>query len=112
MLEKQSPKNILLMMMYQFPRPHDTHELPLRSTLETSYWEGGRLIDAENVRLNPHVQWSIGAGIGLQYDFTPAIGLFAEPSLQYYFHNSDAINTWRTNHTFTPLLPFGLRISF
>ena len=24
MLEKQSPKNILLMMMYQFPRPHDT----------------------------------------------------------------------------------------
>ena len=88
------------------------YELPLRSTLETSYWEGGRLIDAENVRLNPHVQWSIGAGIGLQYDFTPAIGLFAEPSLQYYFHNSDGINTWRTNHTFTPLLPFGLRISF
>ena len=22
---KQSPKNILLMMMYQFPRPHDTY---------------------------------------------------------------------------------------
>ena len=88
------------------------YELPLRSTLETSYWESGRLIDAENVRLNPHVQWSIGAGFGLQYDFTPAIGLFAEPNLQYYFRNSDGINTWRINHTFTPLLPFGLRISF
>jgi|GEM_PF-2182916 len=88
------------------------YELPLRSTLETSYWQGGRLIDAENARLNPHVQWSIGAGMGLQYDITPAIGLFAEPSLQYYLHHSDGINTWRTSHTFTPLLPFGLRISF
>lgn len=88
------------------------YEWPLRSTLETSYWEGGRLIEAENVRLNPHVQWSIGTGLGLQYNLTPAIGLFAEPSLQYYFRNSDGINTWRTDHKFTPLLPFGLRISF
>ena len=88
------------------------YELPLRSTLETSYWQGGRLIDTENVRLNPHVQWSIGAGLGLQYDITPAIGLFAEPSLQYYFHNGDGIKTWRTAHPFTPMLPFGIRISF
>ena len=88
------------------------YELPLRSTLETFYWQGGRLIDTENIRLKPHIQWSIGAGLGLQYDLTQSIGLFAEPSLHYYFHNSDGINTWRTNHRFTPLLPFGIRISF
>ena len=87
-------------------------EFPLRSTSETSYWKGDRMIDAENVRLYPHVQWSIGAGLGMQYNITPTIGLFVEPSLQYYFRNSDGISTWRSDHTFTPLLPFGLRISF
>ena len=88
------------------------YEFPLRSTTETSYWQGDRLIDTENVSLNPHVQWSIGAGLGLQYDITPAIGLFVEPSLHYYFRNSDGISTWRSDHTFTPLLPLGIRISF
>jgi RNA polymerase sigma-70 factor (ECF subfamily) len=88
------------------------YEFPLRSTTETSYWQNDRLIDTENVSLNPHVQWSIGAGLGLQYDITPAIGLFVEPSLHYYFRNSDGISTWRSDHTFTPLLPLGIRISF
>ena len=88
------------------------YELPLRSTVETSYWEGGRRIGAENARLTPRSQWSIGIGLGLQYDFTPSIGLFAEPSLQYFFHHSDGIDTWRTDHTLTPMLPLGIRISF
>ena len=87
-------------------------ELPLHSTVETSYWQGGQLIDSENSKLTPHSQWSVGIGIGLQYNLTPAVGFFVEPSLQYYFHNSDGIDTWRTDHPFTPILPFGIRISF
>lgn len=89
-----------------------TFELPLHSTVETSYWKGGQLIDSENNKLSPHPQWSVGIGMGLQYNLTPTIGFFAEPSLQYYFHNSDGINTWRTEHPFTPILPFGIRITF
>ena len=88
------------------------YELPLHSTEETTYWEGNRLIDAENRRLTPHGQWSVATGIGLQYNLMPAIGLFAEPSLQYYFHNSDGIETGRTAHPLTPMLPLGIRISF
>ena len=87
-------------------------ELPLHSTVETSYWQGGQLIDSENNRLSPHSQWSVGIGMGMQYNLTPTIGFFAEPSLQYYFRNSDGINTWRTEHPFTPILPFGIRITF
>lgn len=87
-------------------------ELPLHSTVETSYWQGGQLVDSENSKLAPHVQWSVGIGMGLQYNLTPAIGFFVEPSLQYYFHNSDGIDTWRTEHPFTSILPFGIRLSF
>lgn len=89
-----------------------SYELPLHSTIETSYWQGGQLIDTENSRLTPHAQWSLGAGIGLQYNLTSAVGFFVEPSLQYYFRNSDGINTWRTDHPLTPMLPLGLRISW
>lgn len=89
-----------------------TCDLPLRSTVETSYWQGGRLIDSESHRLAPHAQWSVGLGMGLQYDLTPSVGVFAEPSLQYYFRNSDGISTWRTEHPFTPMLPFGVRVTF
>ena len=88
------------------------YELPLHSTVDISYWQGGQLIDTERKRLAPHTQWSIGTGIGLQYNLTPSVGFFAEPNLLYYFHNSDGIKTWRSEHPFTPMLPFGIRISF
>jgi len=87
-------------------------ELPLHSTIGTSYWQGDLLIDSENNKLTPHAQWSVGIGMGLQYNLTPAIGFFIEPSLQYYFPNSDGIDTWRTEHPFTPTLPLGIRLSF
>ena len=87
-------------------------ELPLHSTAKTTYWQGGQLVDKENSRLAPHSQWSVGIGVGLQYNLTPAIGFFAEPSLQYYFHHSGDISTWRTEHPFTPALPLGIRLSF
>ena len=87
-------------------------ELPLRSTQETSYWRGGSLMESESIRLKPHAQWSIGAGIGLQYSLTPAVGCFVEPSVQYYFRGSDGIDTWRTAHPLTPMLPLGIRITF
>ncbi len=88
------------------------YELPLRSTTDISYWRGGRLIDTEKNRLTLHPQWSVGIGLGMQYNLTPSIGFFAEPNLQYYFRNSDGINTWRSEHPFTPMLPLGIRISF
>lgn len=85
-------------------------ELPLHSTVETSFWQGGQLIDKDYLKLTPNTQWSLGMGVGLQYNPTPAIGFFVEPSLQYYFRNSDDISTWRTKHPFTPILPIGIRI--
>ena len=63
-------------------------------------------------RLAPHVQWSVGAGLGLQYSLSPSVGFFAEPSMQYYFPNHSTVSTWRTDHPLTPTLPAGLRITF
>ena len=86
--------------------------LPLRSTLESVYLMNGKEIDPTTECLYPGVQWSTGLGLGLQYDLTPNIGFFVEPSLQYYFKRSSDVKTWNTEHPLSFSLPLGLRITF
>lgn len=86
--------------------------LPLRSTLESVYLMNGKEIDPTTERLHPDVQWSMGLGLGLQYDLTPNIGFFVEPNLQYYFKRSSDVKTWNTEHPLSFSLPLGLRITF
>ena len=86
--------------------------LPLRSTLESVYLMNGKEIDPTTERLHPDVQWSMGLGLGLQYDLTPNIGFFVEPSLQYYFKRSSDVKTWNTEHPLSFSFPLGLRITF
>lgn len=86
--------------------------LPLRSTLERVYLMNGQSFDPTTEHLHPGVQWSTGLGLGLQYDLTPNIGFFVEPSLQYYFKQSSDVKTWNTEHPLSFSLPLGLRITF
>ena len=86
--------------------------LPLRSTLESVYLMNGKEIDPTTERLHSDVQWSMGLGLGLQYDLTPNIGFFVEPSLQYYFKRSSDVKTWNTEYPLSFTLPLGLRITF
>ena len=66
----------------------------------------------EESTLHAPWQWSVGTGLGLQYNLTPNVGLFAEPSLQYYIPTGGGIETYRTEHPFTFLLPLGIRITW
>jgi RNA polymerase sigma-70 factor (ECF subfamily) len=86
-------------------------ELPLHSTLDRASYVEGRLIDSQHLRLSPSVQWSIGAGIGLEYRLTPVIGIYAEPSLQYFLKTGDGLDTWRTAHPAAFSVPVGIRIN-
>ncbi|MBQ8487054.1 MAG: sigma-70 family RNA polymerase sigma factor [Prevotella sp.] len=89
-----------------------TVQLPLRSTLDTHYVLSGTAVEATTERLHPGVQWSAGLGLGLQYDVTPTVGFFVEPSLQHYFRNGSSVRTWQTEHPAAVTVPFGLRINF
>lgn len=88
-----------------------TLQLPLRSTVESSYVLNGSTVEAATVRLRPGTQWSAGLGLGLQYDVTPAVGFFVEPSLQHYFSNCSGVSTWQTEHPVVLSVPFGIRIN-
>ena len=89
-----------------------TAEIPLYSPLNTSYYLHGLLEATDKTTIRAPWQWSLGTGLGLQYNITPNIGLFAEPSLQYYIPTGTQIETYRTEHPFTFSLPLGIRITW
>ena len=89
-----------------------TTEIPLYSPLNTSYYLHGKLEATDKTTIHAPWQWSVGTGLGLQYNFTPNIGLFAEPSLQYYIPTGTQIETYRTEHPFMFSLPIGIRFTW
>ncbi len=89
-----------------------TIEVPVHSQLNTNYYLHGTLEDCDKTAIRAPWQWSVGVGLGLQYNLTPSIGLFAEPSLQYYIPTSSSIETYRTEHPFTFTLPLGIRFTW
>ena len=89
-----------------------TTEIPVYSPLNTSYYLHDVLEATDKTTIRAPWQWSVGAGLGLQYNFTPNIGLFAEPSLQYYIPTGTQIETYRTEHPFNFSLPLGIRFTW
>ena len=87
-------------------------EIPVHTPLNTSYYLHGALEATDKTTLRVPWQWSVGTGLGLQYNLTPSIGLFAEPSLQYYIPTDSDIETYRTEHPFTFSLPLGIRFTW
>ena len=89
-----------------------TTEIPVYSPLKTSYYLHNELKATDKSTIRAPWQWSVGTGFGLQYNFTPNIGLFAEPSLQFFIPMHSDIETYRTDHPFMFSLPLGIRFTW
>ena len=85
-------------------------ELPLHGTQQKASFVDGLQVNVEDLKLSPSLQWSVGVGVGLEYRLTPVIGIYAEPSMQYFFKTGDGLDTWRTAHSTTFSVPLGVRI--
>lgn len=73
--------------------------------LEHSLW-GKR--GSTDLHLNDW-QWSVNAGLGLQYKLNRTMGLYIEPCLYHYFDNSSDISSFRTESPFSFNLQVGIR---
>lgn len=60
----------------------------------------------------PSWQWSVGAGVGVQYNLSPNWGIYAEPTFNWYIPNGSSIHTIWTEHPFTVTAPFGVRFTW
>ena len=60
----------------------------------------------------PSVQWSVGVGTGLQYNFAPNWSMYLEPSFNWYIPNGSTVHTIWTEHPFSISVPFGIRFTW
>lgn len=76
-------------------------------------WNVGTHLETEGVSQHlpkDRLQWSLNAGLGLQYDIVPHLGLYAEPSLNWYPDNGSAIQNYFKDKPLNLGLQIGLRL--
>ena len=89
-----------------------TTEIPVRSTLHSDFFVNGKYEASDKTTIRTPWQFSTTFGLGLQYHLTPNVGIFVEPSLQYYIPMKTDIETYRTEHPCTFSLPLGIRFTW
>jgi len=87
-------------------------EIPVAGILNSEHHNGVACTYQNTLRLKAPVQWSVGAGIGVQYNLTPWMGLYAEPQVQYYFDTGGGVQTIRQVQPVEFAVPFGVRLTF
>ena len=89
-----------------------TTEVPVHSILHSDYYVNGQYEVSDKAIIRAPWQFSTTFGLGLQFHLTPSVGIFAEPSLQYYIPTRSGIETYRKEHPFTFSLPLGIRFTW
>ena len=87
-------------------------EKPVHSTLDVNHFINDINTYSKQEKLSVPLQWSTSVGVGIQYDITPHIGFYIEPSLQYFFNDGSSIKSYRTEHRFNITLPLGIRLKY
>lgn len=64
------------------------------------------------IPLHAPVQWSVEAGIGLEYRFAPHVSIFAEPSFRYWLNPGGDVVTVRQESPASFTIPLGIRFSW
>ena len=86
-------------------------EIPVAGILNSEHHNGVAYTYQNTLKFKAPIQWSAGAGIGLQYNLTPWMGLYVEPQVRYYFDTGD-IQTIRQVQPVEFSVPFGVRLTF
>ena len=87
-----------------------TLDIPVSSSLTTQHLLKGQIVFSQPQHLSVPVQWSVNAALGIQYNITPHVGIFAQPGVTYYINNGT--QTSRTEHPWSLTIPVGLKFTW
>jgi len=87
-------------------------EIPVAGIQNSEHHNGVAYTYQNTMRFKAPIQWSTGAGFGLQYNLTPWMGLYVEPQVRYYFDTGGGIQTIRQVQPVEFAVPFGVRLTF
>jgi hypothetical protein len=73
--------------------------------------ENNFTLSGNSVSISDRPQWSVNGAVGVGYDFTRTVGIYAEPGLDYHFDNGSAIKNAYKEKPLNLSLSVGLRFS-
>lgn len=86
--------------------------IPLSGKIDEQYVTGTVIPYSESWHFTPPFQWTVGTGVGLQYNFTNNWGVYLEPTFSWHIPNGNTTRTIWTEHPFTITVPFGIRFTW
>ena len=86
--------------------------IPMYGKNNEQYITGTTVPYKDSWHFTPSVQWSVGVGTGLQYNFAPNWSMYLEPSFNWYIPNGSTVHTIWTEHPFSISVPFGIRFTW
>ena len=86
--------------------------IPLSGKTDEQYVTGTVVPYSDNWHFTPPFQWTVGTGIGLQYNFANNWGVYLEPTFSWHIPNGSTTRTIWTEHPFTITVPFGIRFTW
>lgn len=86
--------------------------IPLSGKTDEQYVTGTVIPYSDNWHFTPPFQWTIGTGVGLQYNFANNWGVYLEPTFSWHIPNGSTTRTIWTEHPFTITVPFGIRFTW
>ena len=86
--------------------------MPLSGKTDEQYVTGTVIPYSDSWHFTPPFQWTIGTGVGLQYNFAKNWGVYLEPTFSWHIPNGSTTRTIWTEHPFTITVPFGIRFTW
>ena len=86
--------------------------IPLSGKTDEQYVTGTEVPYSDSWHFTPSFQWTVGTGVGLQYNFANNWGVYLEPTFSWHIPNGSTTRTIWTEHPFTITVPFGIRITW
>ena len=86
--------------------------IPLSGKTDEQYVTGTVTPYSDSWHFTPPFQWTVGTGVGLQYNFANNWGVYLEPTFSWHIPNGSTTRTIWTEHPFTITVPFGIRFTW
>ena len=86
--------------------------IPLSGKTDEQYITGTVIPYSDSWHFTPPFQWTVGTGVGLQYNFANNWGVYLEPTFSWHIPNGSTTHTIWTEHPFTITVPFGIRFTW
>ncbi len=86
--------------------------IPLSGKTDEQYVTGTVTPYSDSRHFTPPFQWTVGTGVGLQYNLANNWGVYLEPTFSWHIPNGSTTRTIWTEHPFTITVPFGIRFTW